>query len=651
MSKQLEEMRDRGEREKQSPPCNCCHDTAEGGVGDQIPEVLLLLMGILMLGVGIIWEDFFSESRRWVFFGVPYLICGLPVLLAACQSLTQGRFFDEFTLMSGATLAALTLGELPEALGVMIFYRIGEMLQEQASGNTRRSIRNLLAQKPQTANILEGERVVSVPSERIQSGMKIFVKGGERIPADGVVLEGEARVDTSSISGESVPVRIFPGKNVYGGTICLDGTLIFESSSNYENSTIARIMEMVENAAERKSPTERFLTKFAATYTPVMFGLAFLTALLPPLLLGGSWNTWIYRALVVLMISCPCALVISIPLGYFGGLGAASKRGILVKGSYVLDAMTEITAVAFDKTGTLTRGVFEVTQLLPAPGIEENDLKNGALIAESASNHPVARSILKAFSTESYNFSPVGFESNEIGGKGVIANYKGHTYAAGNISLMHDLGIDPMVNEAWGTVVYVAKDSSFLGSIIVSDIIKADSVRAIARLHAEGLKCYMLTGDRKEGAAWVAKKLELDGYRAGLLPDQKVSAFEALAGSTSAAFVGDGFNDAPVLAASRIGFAMGGLGSEAAIEVADVVLLNDAPSRVADLVDVARRTRNIVRQNIVAALAVKGVFMALGILGVANLWEALFADVGVALLAILNSSRAGNPVKASKREF
>ncbi|MDR2176117.1 MAG: heavy metal translocating P-type ATPase [Synergistaceae bacterium] len=636
--------------------CSCCEEFAceEPAGGDENEsenssewlDFAALGIGGLMLAAGLLGGDLLSEGQLWLLYGAPYVLCGYPVLLGACSSVRRGRFFDEFTLMGGATLAAIALGEPAEALGVVIFYQVGEMFQERAAGSSRRSIKNLLAAKPVTAHVLRGDALVSMPPEDVTAGMKVLVKPGERIPVDGLVAAGESRVDTSPITGEPVPIYARQGTKVFGGTVNVDGTLTVEASGPFADSSIARVMEMVENAVARKSPTERFISRFAAVYTPAMFGVAFLTAVLPPLLTGAPWHDWIYRALVVLMISCPCALVISIPLGYFGGIGAASKRGILVKGGNVLDAMNEISAVAFDKTGTLTRGVFEVTDVRPAPGVSEDDLERSASAAESLSNHPVARSIQKAFGA----LPPAGIDSREIAGKGVVAVHEGTEYAAGNLAMMEARGLlkeaeslSQASPEAGGTVVYVAKGPRFMGRVTVSDVLKADALRAVADLKALGVKSYMLTGDREEGASWVARKLNLDGYRSGLLPDMKVTAMAELAGAAKTAFVGDGVNDAPLLAGAHVGVAMGGLGSEVAVEVADAVVLNDAPSRVADLLSIARRTNKIVRENIVMALATKAVFMLLGVAGLAGLWEALFADVGVALLAILNSSRAVGP--------
>jgi Cd2+/Zn2+-exporting ATPase len=604
-------------------------------------DAVLLVLGGLALAAGLLLGEHLFPWQSWTLYGISYLICGYPVLSAAWASVRKGRFFDEFTLMGGATFAALALGEPAEALGVMIFYRVGEMCQDYAAGKSRGSIRSLLATKPAIARVLKEDGFTLTAPENVEKGMRVLVKPGEKIPVDGLVAAGESRVDTSPITGEPVPVRAQVGTRVFGGTVSLDGALTVEASGPFADSNIARVMEMVENAVARKSPTERFISRFAALYTPAMFGVAFLTAAVPPLFFTGEpWHEWIYRSLVILMISCPCALVVSIPLGYFGGIGAASKRGILVKGGGVLDAVNEVSVVAFDKTGTLTRGVFEVTGLYPAPGVEERELKHTAWVAESLSNHPVARSIQKAFGGE--GAGPAGAVSREAAGKGVVTVHEGVEYAAGSKALMRDLGVpDAEVGSTGGTVVCVARGGRFLGSVVVSDVLKDDAVKAVVRLRERGVKSYMLTGDREEGAAWAARELALDGYRSGLLPGMKVTALEELAGSAKAAFVGDGVNDAPLLAGAHVGVAMGGLGSEAAIEVADAVVLNDAPSRVADLMDIARRTRRIVRENIAMALTVKAVFMVLGAAGAAGLWEAVFADVGVALLAILNAARAG----------
>ena len=630
-------------------PCNREDIEVSGDDTDVAwPQTAVLTLCGLILAGGLLSEAFYetalSERLRWLLYGVPYLACGYPVLLGAWGSLRKGRFFDEFTLMAGASLAAVCLGEVAEALGVMLFYQIGEMLQERAAGKSRRSIRKLLATKPTVAHVMIGNDLIPVPPEDVSAGMMVLVKPGEKIPIDGLVKDGDSRVDTSPITGEAVPVRAYRGTKVFGGTINVDGTLTVEASGPFADSSIARVMEMVENAVASKSRTERFISRFAAVYTPAMFGVALLTAAVPPLFAAEPWRDWIYRALVVLMISCPCALVVSIPLGYFSGIGAASRLGILVKGGGVLDGANDVSAVAFDKTGTLTRGVFEVTGIYPEPLVDENELRLSVSIAEALSNHPVARSIQQAFGA----IPPTGLTSREVAGKGVISSKDGMEYIAGNASLMVDCGVwKDKTGElgaeelSGGTAVYVARGGSFLGSVVVSDVLKSDAAQAIERLKARGVKSYMLTGDREEGAAWVAKQLKLDGHRSSLLPDMKVAALAEMAGNAKTAFVGDGVNDAPLLACSHVSVAMGKLGSEVAIEAADAVVLNDAPSRVADLLDISKRTRAIVRSNIGIALTAKAAFMTLGIAGMAGLWEAIFADVGVALLAILNSARVG----------
>lgn len=637
-----------GEEGSEHRGCACTRANPFEEESDTEPDFLdlaILLMGFLVPIAGFFIGDSFSPLRRAIFYGVPYLLCGMPVLRQGWKSLREGRFFDEFTLMSGASLAALSLGELPEALAVMIFYQLGEWLQERAAGRSRRSVRALLAEKPVVAHVMEGDAVRDLAPEAVRTGMRVLVRPGEKIPVDGKVVSGEARVDTASITGESVPVRAAAGSGVYGGTVCLDGSLIVEASGPFEDSEIARVLEMVERAVANKSPVERFVTRFAAWYTPAVFGFALLTFLVPPLLLGGDWRDWLYRALVVLMVSCPCALVISVPLGYFGGIGAASKRGILVKGGSVLDAMGEVATVAFDKTGTLTEGVFKVTALCPARGVSVEELREAARIAEALSGHPLARSVREAFGT----VNPKGIEAAEAAGKGVRALRDGEAFYAGKPSWLRENGVEgapETTDDSGATVVWVGRGGRFLGTVAVSDVVRPDALRAVKGLRDRGIRTYMLTGDREDTARRVAEELGLDGYRAELLPEMKVSVLRELVGEGKSAFVGDGVNDAPLLASAHVGIAMGALGSDVAIEAADAVLLNDAPSRVVELAEIARRTRRIVRENIVASLGTKFVFLVLGFVGSIGLWEAIFADVGVALLAVLNASRAG---KGSER--
>ncbi len=608
-----------------------------------------LWIAAVLFAVGMIFEERLDALltplvAKLVFFGVPYLLCGLPVLQKGLQSLLNRDFFNEYTLMGGATIAAAAIGQLPEAVGVMLFYSIGEAFQDRAAGNSRRSIRALLAARPTVAHLIEehdgGQRVTDADPADIRPGMRILVKPGEKIPLDGTVREGSSQVDTSPLTGESVPVSVGAGKPVYAGTVNLEGSLTIEVTSRFADSSVARILELVEQATANKAPIERFITRFARYYTPAVVALAALVAILPPLTGHGTFDEWLYRALVLLVISCPCALVISIPLGYFGGIGSASKRGILVKGGHVLDALHNIKTVAFDKTGTLTRGVFEVVRVLPAPGNTEEDVLTAARLVESRSTHPIARAIMKTASG-AHGFALETVEAKEMPGKGLSARHAGHTLLVGNALLLEDAGIAvPSVPAGQGSVVHVARDDAYLGSIEVSDVLRPESASAMRALRDQGIgRLVMLTGDRPESAALVAKELHLDDYKAGLLPEGKAEALGSLGPRQSVLFVGDGINDAPVLALSGVGVAMGGLGSEAAIEVADAVILDDSPSRLPELFSIAAKTRVVVWQNIVMALGIKGLFMALGIVGLSGLWEAVFADVGVALLAVLNATR------------
>lgn len=623
--------------------CEGCCGICSGHSGEEDEpdfwELAVQFMGFLVLFVGFFIGDSLPPVRRGIFYGVPWLLCGMPVLRHGWSSLRRGDFFNEFTLMGGASLAAVGLGELPEALAVMVLYQLGEWLQGRAAGRSRRSVRALLAEKPKVAHVLDGDDIEDLTPEAVTTGMKVVVRPGERIPVDGTVVSGESQVDTASITGESVPVRTVAGSRVYGGTVCLDGSLVVEASGPFESSEIARVLDMVERAAANKSPVERFISRFAAWYTPAIFGVALLTLLVPPLVLGGGWREWFYRSLVVLMVSCPCALVISVPLGYFGGIGAASRRGILVKGGSVLDVMSGITAVAFDKTGTLTEGVFKVTAVIPAKGVAEKELREAARVAEALSGHPLARSVREAFGT----VNPGDIEATEAAGKGVRAIRNGEAFYAGRAEWLRENGVDALEarGDSSATLIYVGRDKRFLGTVAVSDVIRPDAPRTIKALHDRGIRSYMLTGDRRDTAERVAGELGMDGFRAGLLPEMKVEAFRELTEGRPAAFVGDGVNDAPLLASAHVGIAMGALGSDVAIEAADAVLLNDSPSRVAELAEIARRTRSIVRQNIAASLGAKLLFLVLGFIGSIGLWEAIFADVGVALLAVLNSARAG----------
>lgn len=598
----------------------------------------------LLLAVGLVFEDRLDTLLPGVvvqalFFGLPYLVCGLPVLRKGLQSFLNKDFFNEFTLMGIATLAAIGIGELPEAVGVMLFYRIGEAVQERAAGRSRRSISALLAARPNVAHVLEGETLRDADPASLPLNTVLLVKPGEKIPLDGVLISGSSQVDTSPLTGESVPVRVAVGDKVFAGTVNLEGAVTLSSTSLFADSSVSRILDLVEKASASKAPTERFITRFARIYTPVVTAGAALTAVLPPLLGFGSFEEWLYRALVLLVISCPCALVISIPLGYFGGIGAASQRGILVKGGQVLDALRNVRVVALDKTGTLTRGVFEVSDLLPAPGVSEQDLLAVAALAESRSTHPIARSILRA----APEMPSEDMAVEERSGKGLVAQTSQGRVLVGNAALLSDFDLAAPEVTLPGSVVHVARNNEVLGSIVVSDTIRPESAEALQALRGLGIQTIaMLTGDRPESAKAVATYLGINICMAGLLPEGKAKALSELGPHENTLFVGDGINDAPVLALAGVGVAMGGLGSEAAIEVADAVILDDSPAKLPELLRIAAHTRAIVWQNIVLALGVKGVVMVLGIAGLSGLWEAVFADVGVALLAVLNSTRTMN---------
>lgn len=614
--------------------------------------VQLGLAGILF-GLGLVFDSRLAAAGYafWVdalCYALPYALCGAPVLRKGVLSVLRKDIFNEFTLMGVATLAAIVIGELPEAVGVMLFYRIGEAVQERAASRSRRSISALLAARPSVAHALNDGTMVDLDPAELAIGAHILVKPGEKIPLDGLVLSGTSQVDTSPLTGESVPVRAEVGGRVFAGTVNLEGALTVEVTALFENSSVARILDLVERATAAKAPTERFITRFARIYTPIVVLGAVLVALIPPFMGMGTFNEWLYRALVLLVISCPCALVISIPLGYFGGIGAASRRGILVKGGQVLDALRHIRTVAMDKTGTLTLGVFEVNSLLPAPGVAANELLRVAALAELRSTHPLARSILKAASglPESDpapdTMKMADMDVVEFSGKGVRAQAGGRSILVGNATLMEQEGVfDVQPVNAAGTVVHVAENSKYLGAIVVSDVVRKESAPALQALRGMGVeRLVMLTGDRPEAAEAVARELGITEIRAGLLPEGKAAALADLGPSQEILFVGDGINDAPVLATAGVGVAMGGLGSEAAIEVADAVILDDSPAKLPELLAIAARTRAIVWQNIGLALGVKGVVMVLGIAGLSGLWEAVFADVGVALLAVLNSTRA-----------
>lgn len=572
-----------------------------------------------------------------------YLLVGGQVLRTALKNLVRGKVFDENFLLSIATLGAVAIHQLHEAAAVMFFYALGEYFQERAVNRSRRSIAALLDIRPGYANLQVNGETRQVRPEEVEAGQIIVIRPGERVPLDGEVVEGVSFVDTSALTGESVPRKVERGEKILGGMINGQGLLTVKVTKPFRESSVARILELVENAATRKAPTEQFITTFSRYYTPAVVLGALALAIIPPLVLpGATFSQWIYRALVLLVISCPCALVISIPLGYFGGIGGASRQGILVKGANFLDALTNLHTVVFDKTGTLTGGVFRVTRVVPCNGFQEEEVLAAAAAAEIYSTHPIAQSIRKAYGRE-IDSNKVS-DYREIPGLGITAQVEGKTVLAGNDRLLHREDIPHDVCKMEGTTVYVAINGTLAGYIIIADEIKPDAPEAIARLKGLGVKkMVMLTGDEEMVARSVAQTLGLDSYFAGLLPEDKVRRVEelqaALPKGLKLAFVGDGINDAPVITRADVGVAMGGLGSDAAIEAADVVLMEDAPSKLATAVEIARRTKRIVRQNIVLALGMKVFFLSLGAFGLATIWEAVFADVGVTLLAILNATR------------
>ncbi|NEZ59505.1 heavy metal translocating P-type ATPase [Adonisia turfae] len=572
-----------------------------------------------------------------------YFISGKQVLTTAGRNILKGRVFDENFLMAIATLGAIAIHEVPEAVAVMLFFQVGELFQDYSVGRSRHSIKALLEVRPDIANLKVDGVIRAVSPEIVNVGDIIVVRPGEKVPLDGDVLGGTSLVDTSALTGESVPRTITVGQPVLGGMMNQSGVLTVKVTKRFGESSIAKILDLVENASSKKADTEKFITRFARYYTPAVVFLSLAMAILPPLFMAGATQAvWTYRALVLLVISCPCGLVISIPLGYFGGVGGAAKRGILVKGSKFLDALAQVKTVVFDKTGTLTQGNFRVTDVVTHNGWSKQQLLELAAQAEAQSNHPVAQSIRQAYG-QSIDVTDIQ-DYEEISGHGIRAKVKGSTILAGNDRLLHREQIAHDVCVVDGTVAHVAVDGEYSGRIIIADELKEDAVEAIRLLHCQGLETAMLTGDSQSVADSIANTLGLDQYHAKLLPEDKVDALEEFlhrANQTKGkvAFVGDGINDAPVIARADVGMAMGGLGSDAAIETADVVIMTDAPSKVAEAIQIAQKTLRIVWQNITLAMVIKLFFIALGAMGVATLWEAVFADVGVALLAILNAGR------------
>ncbi|WP_347161624.1 heavy metal translocating P-type ATPase [Peptostreptococcus anaerobius] len=573
---------------------------------------------------------------------VSYVILGGDVVWQAVRNISKGRVFDEHFLMSVSTIGAFVIGEYPEAVAVMLFYQVGEFFQSLAVKRSRKSISDLMDIRPDSATVRRNGELITISPENVSIGEIIIVKPGEKIPLDGVVLDGDSMLDTRALTGESVPRSVHKGDEALSGCMNQTGVLMIKTTKAFGESTASKIIDLVENASSRKAPTENFITTFARYYTPVVVILAAILAILPPILLGGGWTEWIRRGFVFLVVSCPCALVISIPLTFFGGIGAASKRGVLVKGSNYLEALNNVSIIVFDKTGTLTKGVFNVTDILPANGFSKEQVLEYAAQAESFSNHPIAKSILAAYGKEMDQ--SVISDYKEISGYGISVMAGEKKVFAGNTKLMDTECIEYTTCEKVGTKVYVAVDGQYAGCILITDEVKPDSKKAISDLKHIGVeKTVMLTGDDEKIGKSVAEELQLDEYYAQLLPDQKVEKVELLDGKkrpeSKLAFVGDGINDAPVLARADVGIAMGGLGSDAAIEAADVVLMTDEPSKLVDAIEVAKATKQIVMQNIVIALGIKSVFLILGALGIVGMWEAVFGDVGVTIIAVLNAMR------------
>ncbi len=606
--------------------------------------VTFLLFAVLMVCEHTGRMDGWNKIVLFVIYLVPYLVIGYDIVYKAARNISHGQVFDENFLMMIATFGAFGVGEYSEAVAVMLFYQVGELFQGYAVGKSRQSISDMMDICPEYANIEEDGVLKQVDPDDVEVGSIIVVKPGERIPLDGIVVEGESLIDTAALTGESVPRSAKAGDEIISGCVNGSGTLKVKTTKEFDDSTVAKILELVENASSKKAKVENFITRFAKYYTPVVTIGAVILAILPPLIIGGGWAEWIQRACIFLVISCPCALVISVPLGFFGGIGAASKIGVLVKGSNYLEAVAEMTTIVFDKTGTLTKGEFKVTDVITENGSKEELIELAAL-GEGYSNHPIANSIREAYGKE-LDLKRVT-NTEEIAGHGIKAVIDGKTVLLGNEKLMKSESIFYTSCKSMGTVVYVACNGVFEGAVVISDTIKDGAKEAIRDMKQVGVRhTVMLTGDRREAAETVAQTLGIDEVHAELLPGGKVEQVEALLKAEKEkerlAFVGDGINDAPVLTRADIGIAMGSMGSDAAIEAADIVLMDDDVTKIASVVKIARKTLRIVKQNIVFALAIKALVLILGALGMANMWEAVFADVGVSVIAILNSMRTLN---------
>ncbi len=638
------------EKEESGCSCGCCAAESHSGdscecscgcereEGEEKAQIIRIAASVIFSVCLMIFKEKIIGFSPLVFtaaFAVPYFIAGADVLGKAAKNIFKGKIFDENFLMSIATLGAFLIGEYAEAVAVMAFYKIGELFEHYAVNKSHRSIEAVMDLRPDTACVVRSGAKISVHPSKVKAGEIIFVKPGERIPLDGVIVKGEADIDTAALTGESEPKAVASGSEVFSGCVNLNGALEIEVAKAFENSTVSKIIELVESSVQRKAKTESFISRFARYYTPVVVMSAVLLFAVPSII-TGDWREWLQRALVFLVVSCPCALVVSVPLSFFSGIGGASKQGILIKGSNYIDALSKVKTVVFDKTGTLTKGSFEVEGIYPQ-GVGENELLKLAAAAESGSNHPIAKSIVSACKEK----SDIRIESSrEIPGKGICAQINGMAVFAGNGKLMEEMGIkSAAISAHTGAAVHVAADGSYLGCINVSDEIKSGAAESIRQLKDSGIKTVMLTGDIEKSAKTVAEKIGINEYFSELLPADKVAKAEELISGGALAFVGDGINDAPVLARADIGIAMGGIGSDAAIEAADVVIMDDKPEKVSVAVRIAKKTMRIVHQNIVFALGIKLLVLLLGAVGFANMWLAVFADVGVTVIAVLNAMR------------
>ena len=617
------------------------HEEEEGhGRLAKIIAATVLLIGAVIIEKYTAWETW----QYLLLYLIPYLVVGWDTLKEAAEGLLHGEALSEDFLMSVATIGALCIGflpgaetQFPEAVFVMLFFQLGEWFEEKAEGNSRKSIAHLMDIRPDSAHVERAGNLVTVKPEEVRVGEIIVIQPGEKVPMDGIVMDGHSSLDTVALTGESVPRSISEGDEILSGCVNKTGVLRVRTTKAFGESTAAKILDLVENAAQNKSRSESFITRFAKVYTPIVVALAVLVAVVPGVI-TGEWATWIYRGLLFLVVSCPCALVISVPLTFFGGLGGASKKGILIKGSNLMDKLSKLQTVVFDKTGTLTEGVFEVTAVHPEV-IADKELLHLAAHVERHSTHPIAMALRDAYPNEQDDCTVTDIQ--ETAGHGIVATVNGQKVAVGNSKLMETIGAAWRPCHHEGTIIHVAIDGVYAGHIVISDRIKADSAPALAALHAVGVrKTVMLTGDQESVAASVAKQLGVSEFHAGLLPAQKVEQVERLLPEGTLAFVGDGINDAPVLTRADIGIAMGALGSDAAIEAADVVLMDDKPSKIAAAVRIARRTLRIAKENIAFAIGIKVLVLLLAVLGLATMWMAVFADVGVTVLAVLNAMRA-----------